>query len=68
MTLPGRVPGKLREAWAQLPEDAQSALYSHIRGGTSADYLSSWLTRYGTPVGATTIKTYRQQIAQGTGA
>lgn len=62
MTLPGDVPPVLAEAFEALGEERQQALLPHLLGGTGADYLSDWLKRAGQPVGATTIKQYRQRL------
>lgn len=62
--LPGTVPPKIRETWAQLSTVEQRALLPHLLGGTSADYLAGWLNRNGTPVGATTIKGYRRSLQE----
>lgn len=60
--LPGEVPPALEAAFLALSEPRQEALLPHLLGGTSADYLSDWFRRAGSPVGATTIKTYRQKL------
>lgn len=59
----GEAPPVLREALESLPEQGRSAFLEHLRGGTSANYLSDWLKRWGKPVSATTLKTYRRSIA-----
>lgn len=63
--LPGSPPPKLQEAYGALAPDARSAVLPHLIGDTSADYLSGWFSRYGAPVGATTIKAYRRANAEG---
>lgn len=61
--LPGEAPPVLAEALSQHDAERRQAFIAHLLGGTSADYLSGWLKRAGTPVGATTIKSYRRSIA-----
>jgi hypothetical protein len=58
------VPPVLQAALANLSPKVQGAFTEHLVGGTSADYLSGWLARMGTPVGATTIKSYRRALRQ----
>ena len=60
--LPGAVPPVLSEALSKLHPERREALVEHLLGGTSADYLSDWLGRAGTPVGPTTLKKYRRSI------
>lgn len=45
-----------------MDEDTRSAFLAHLEGGTSANYLSDWLKRFGHPTSATTIKTYRASL------
>lgn len=52
----------LEAALVQLPKEGYDAFMDHLKGGTSADYLSNWLARYGYPVSATTLKTYRRKL------
>ena len=61
--MPGEVPPVLVEALHKHDAERRAAFINHLLGGTSADYLSGWLKRAGTPVGATTIKSYRRSIA-----
>lgn len=61
--LPGTPPPVLQAALARHDAERRKAFIDHLTGGTSADYLAGWLARAGTPVGATTIKTYRRSIA-----
>lgn len=61
--LPGRPGPKLRAAWEAMSQERREAFLPHLLGGTSANWLSNWLTRAGTPVGATTIKDYRRTAA-----
>lgn len=56
-------PPKLAEALAKHDPERRAAFVKHLHGGTSADFLSGWLGRAGTPVSATTIKTYRRSLA-----
>jgi hypothetical protein len=60
--LPGSPPPVLDAALRSHSEERRAALVQHILGGTSADWLSDWFKRAGTPVGATTIKTYRSSL------
>lgn len=53
------LPPVLAKALSAHPE-AHDRFLEHVEGGTSADYLSDWLTRAGTPVSATTIKQFRR--------
>lgn len=61
--LPADAPPKLREAYSSLSSARRRAFYDHLIGGTSADYLAGWLKRAGSPVGATTIKSFRRKGA-----
>jgi hypothetical protein len=62
--LPGN-PGKaLRVACDAMPEPIRSAFLAHLLGDTSAEYLAGWLARYGRPVSASTIRTYRRSLRQ----
>lgn len=58
----GEVPPVLAEALGKHDPERRTAFIMHLDGGTSAEYLSGWLARAGTPVGATTIKKYRRSI------
>ncbi|MEU7905909.1 hypothetical protein [Actinoplanes sp. NPDC049118] len=60
--LPGTPGPKLRDAWTAMNTDMRAAFLPHLVGGTSADYLADWLTRNGTPVSASTIRTYRRTL------
>jgi hypothetical protein len=42
--------------------EAREAFLAHLLGGTSAAWLSDWLSRAGHPVSATTIKDYRKKV------
>lgn len=64
LTLPG-IPGPaLSSVWNQLTAEERAALHAHLLGGTSAEWLSSTLSRFGFPVSATTIRTYRRSIRE----
>lgn len=63
MKLPKPLPPVLSDALAQHSDERREALLEHLIGGTSADYLSDWLKRAGTPVGATAIKVWRRSLA-----
>lgn len=62
--LPGSAPPVLAMALAKHDPERRQAFIAHLLGGTSADYLSDWLTRAGTPVAATTIKKYRSTLRE----
>lgn len=53
-------PPSLNAALVRMPFRTRNAFLQHLEGGTSADLLADWLRRYGTPVSATTIRTYRR--------
>lgn len=53
---------KLDVALASVGQEAREAFLDHLQGGTSANWLSDWLSRAGHPVGATTIKDYRKKV------
>ena len=57
------MPQVLSEALSRHDGERRAAFLNHLNGGTSADFLSDWLKRAGTPVSATTIKSYRRSIA-----
>ncbi|MEU8327279.1 hypothetical protein [Micromonospora sp. NPDC048839] len=44
--------------------DTQAAFLPHLLGTTPAEYLADWLHRAGTPVSASTIRTYRRALAR----
>ncbi|GGN40038.1 hypothetical protein FHR83_007134 [Actinoplanes campanulatus] len=60
--LPGKPGKKLQEAWDAMSGDTRAAFLPHLLGDTSAEYLSDWLERSGTPVSASTIRTYRRSL------
>lgn len=60
--LPGTPPPVLVTALGKHDAERRNAVVAHLLGNTSADYLSDWLSRAGTPVGATTIKRYRREL------
>lgn len=64
MTLPGSPGPKLKQAWEAMTPERKEAFLPHLLGGTSADWLSSWLRRAGTPVSATQIKVYRRNLKE----
>lgn len=59
---PAPLPPVLEAALVEHGELARAAFMEHLHGGTSAEWLSRWLKRAGTPVGATTIKDYRRTL------
>lgn len=64
LDLPGDPPPVLRDAYGPMAVPYKEAVLDHLLGGTSADWLSGWFKRYGTPVGSTTIKTYRASLRE----
>lgn len=60
--LPGNPGGRLRAAWDAMTDTTRAAFRLHLFGETSAEYLAGWLRRYGTPVSASTIRTYRRSL------
>ena len=60
--LPGTPGPKLGAAWAAMDTAKRAAFRPHLLGTTSAEYLSGWLARAGTPVSASTIRTYRRSL------
>jgi hypothetical protein len=58
------LPPTLEAAMLAMGKDTLPRFIEHLNGGTSADWLSGWLTRMGTPVSATTIRTYRRAAKQ----
>jgi hypothetical protein len=63
-TLPGNPGPRLTDAVNAMTEVTRAAFLPHLLGETSAEYLADWLTRYGTPVSASTIRTYRRSLRQ----
>lgn len=62
--LPGR-PGKTLQAiWDAMSGFTRAAFRPHLLGDTSAEYLSDWLRRHGSPVSASTIRAYRRSLRQ----
>ena len=62
--LPGDPGLRLRDAFDAMTTEKQAAFLPHLLGDTSAEYLAGWLTRHGTPVSASTIRTYRRSLRQ----
>lgn len=62
--LPGKPGPALAGIWAQLGQEARTALLPHLLADTSADWLSSTLCKHGHYVSATTIRTYRRALRQ----
>lgn len=54
------IKGRLLEMVTELTHEEAFAFWEHMNGGTSADWLARTLTRAGHPIGATTLKAYRQ--------
>jgi hypothetical protein len=42
--------------------DERNAFYAHLVGDTSAEWLADLLTKHGTPVSASTIRSYRRSL------
>jgi len=57
------MPPVIAKALAHIGNEAAEVFMQHLRGGTSANYLSDWLGRAGSPVSATTLKEYRRSLA-----
>lgn len=62
--LPGSPGSKLAGAWQALTGEYKEAFAAHLFGDTSAEWLADWLTRFGHPVSASTIRTYRRSLRQ----
>jgi hypothetical protein len=62
--LPGAPGRRLRAAWDAMTDPVRVAFAAHLLGDTSAEYLAGWLTRAGTPVSASSIRTYRRSLRQ----
>ncbi|MFG1602825.1 hypothetical protein [Actinoplanes sp. NPDC049265] len=60
--LPGTPGQRLNTAWDAMDEPTRAAFWLHLLGRTSAEYLAGWLHRAGTPVSASTIRTYRRAL------
>lgn len=57
------MPPSLREALNAIGEPGATRFLEHLKGRTSANYLSDWLRRAGHPVSATVLKDFRRSIA-----
>lgn len=62
--LPGRPGPKLKQALSAMTPERREAFLPHLLGGTSANWLSDWLRRAGTPVSATSLKEYRSTLKE----
>ena len=62
--LPGEPRPRLRDAFDAMTTETRAAFLPHLLGETSAEYLAGWLARHGTPVSASTIRTYRRSLRQ----
>lgn len=60
--LPGNPGPRLRAAVDAMSEPTRRAFLAHLIGATSAEYLADWLTRAGTPISASTLRTYRRTL------
>jgi len=56
------MPPSLAKALAHIGDEAAEVFLEHLRGRTSANYLSDWLERAGAPVSATTLKEARGSL------
>lgn len=54
----------LTAALNAMDPEKQEAFLAHLKGGTSAEFLSDWLKRNGTPVSATTLKVNRKKVCK----
>lgn len=61
----GRMAEVLEEIQRQRPT-AYDPVVEHLLGGTSAEWLAKTLSQNGHRIGATTIKSYRRDIAAST--
>jgi DNA-directed RNA polymerase specialized sigma24 family protein len=53
---------KLQAALDAMSDPVRAAFMMHLLGETSAEYLSDWLERAGTPVSPSSIRTYRRAL------
>ncbi len=53
---------KLQVALDAMSDAIRVAFMRHLDGDTSAEYLSDWLERAGTPVSPSSIRTYRRTV------
>jgi hypothetical protein len=60
--LPGKPGRRLGGVWNGMDEPTRAAFRAHLLADTSAEYLADWLRRSGTPVSASTIRTYRRAL------
>lgn len=60
--LPGTPGPRLSAAYTAMDPATRDAFRPHLLGTTSAEYLAGWLIRAGTPVSASTIRTYRRGL------
>lgn len=60
--LPGSPGPKLQQAYDGMPANCRDPFRNHLLNGTSADWLSYWLGLAGTPVSASSIRTYRRAL------
>lgn len=60
--LQGRPGKRLLDAWEAMDPSMQQAFHPHLVGDTPAEVLAYWLERNGTPVSASTIRTYRRSL------
>jgi hypothetical protein len=62
MNLPGTAGPRLAVAVDTMDDRTREVFLTHLFSDTSAEYLASWHTRSGTPVSASTIRTYRRSL------
>ncbi|GIF02249.1 hypothetical protein [Paractinoplanes rishiriensis] len=60
--LPGNPGPRLQAAVDAMTDATRHAFLTHLIATTSAEYLADWLKRAGTPVSASTIRTYRRTL------
>jgi len=61
-TLPVEPTGRLADILVALEPRGRVLLKMHLLSGTSADWLAVTLTSEGYPIGASTIRSYRQLV------
>jgi hypothetical protein len=50
----------IERALASMGKEVREVFLEHVDGGTSANFLSDWLTRAGHPVSSTVLKGFRR--------
>lgn len=49
----------LEDALSRMDSVTRERFLAHLDGNSSANWLSDWLSRFGSPISATTLKSYR---------